>query len=235
MKVLKFVKRNLKWITIISVMMIVSGLGIGKYFLLKEESASLELVPILEESEPEEIVEEEVAIIETVFVDIKGEVIKPGVYEIEKSKKVIDVIQLAGGFTEQADTSLINLARQVTNEMVIIIYSKEEVAKALESEEEIIKIVDKQCVCPEIKNDACLNSESSTATDDTGVTDTTLVNINTATLEELQTLSGIGESKAQAIIEYRETVGQFEKIEDLMEVPGIGEALYEKIKDYLTV
>lgn len=241
MKIIKFIKRNLKWITIISVMIIIISLILLKCFLLQKENVTKELstleeLELSEKTEP--VTEEKSVIVETVFVDIKGEVAIPGVYEIDKTKKVIDVIALAGGFTEQADTSLVNLAKQVTNEMVIIIYSKEEVKKALE-EDSIAKIVDKQCICPEVKNDACLNnnetSNTNTSSEDTTVSEGELINLNTATLEELQTLSGIGESKAKAIIEYRESVGGFKTIEELMQVTGIGESLYEKIKNNITV
>ena len=93
-----------------------------------------------------------------IYVDVKGAVVNPGVYEIEEGKKVRDAIGLAGGLTDQADTSLINLAKKVTNEMVVIIYTLEEVKKATEVDA-IAKVIDNQCVCPEIKNDACLTKE----------------------------------------------------------------------------
>lgn len=239
MKIIKLIKKHLKLITIISVMIIISSLVLCKYFLLQKEEVAEEIKPLVKEQEETTILEEEVIAPEKVFVDIKGEVAIPGVYEIESTKKVIDVIELAGGFTEQADTSFINLAKKVINEMVIIIYSKEEVKKTLESDE-IVKIVDKQCVCPEIKNDACLNNNTETnnileENQDTTNSETQLINLNTATLEELQTLTGIGESKAKAIIEYRENVGSFKDIEELMQVTGIGESLYEKIKSNITV
>ena len=236
MKIIKLIKRNLKVIAILSVMIVVVGFGIIKYFLVQNEDDLDVVMPLLEEKEEkDEEFQDNEKEEEVIFVDIKGEVLQPGVYAVENSDKVIDVIQLAGGFTEQADTSLINLAKRVTSEMFIIIYSKEEVKKALEGDE-IIKFVDNPCVCPEVKNDACLNNkgEDTNKKDDENVGNK-LVNLNTATLEELQTLSGIGESKAKAIIEYREKVGGFSRIEELMEVTGIGEALYEKIKANITV
>ena len=232
---IKFIKRNLKVITIINVMIIIISLIICKYFLLQKEEAHEEVKPFLEE-QMEKITLEENDVIKKVFVDIKGEIAIPGVYEIDEGKKVIDVINLAGGFTEQADTSLINLAKQITNEMVIIIYSKDEVKKARENDE-IIKVVEKECICPQITNDACLNKEDETANieNETIKKEDKLVNLNTASLEELQTLTGIGESKAKAIIEYREENDGFKNIEELKEVSGIGEALYEKIKNNITV
>lgn len=233
---IKLIKRKLKLITIISVMIILCSLVLYKCFLIKKEEPQEEVTQIEKTTIEDTNIEIEEENIKTVFVDIKGEIALPGVYEVEEGKKVIDVINLAGGFTEQADTSLINLAKQITNEMVIIIYSQEEVKKAKEADE-IIKIVDKECICPEIKNDACLNKEDETANTKNEIpkTEEQTINLNTATLEELQTLTGIGESKAKAIIEYRESIGDFKNIEELMQVDGIGEALYEKIKNNITV
>ena len=164
-------------------------------------------------------------------IDIKGAINNPGVYEVEKDKTVNDVIHLAGGLTKDADTSVINLAKKIKDEMVIIIYTKEEV-KNSNIVDTVIKVVEKECVCPNIENDGCLNTEINDNI--TNKENTDLVNINTATKEELQTVKGIGESKAENIIKYRETNGNFEKIEDIKNVDGIGETLYEQIKIYIT-
>ena len=153
-----------------------------------------------------------------VTVDIKGMVVNPGVYKVSQGSRVNDVINLAGGLLEGADTSLINLAKIVKDEMAIIIYSKEEV---LEKYKEEICV----CECPEINNDACIDDSSSNG----------LVNINTASLEMLMEIPGIGEAKAKEIITYREKNGLFKNISDIKNVEGIGEALFEKIKDYITV
>ena len=235
---MKKIKKNLKWITIVIVMITIIGGLLLKWNLensktkdiVVEELVIEEQTPIIEKSKEEEV------ILSNVYVDIKGAVVKPGVYEISEDKKVIDVVQLAGGFKENADTSMINLAKKVTNEMVIIIYTSEEIKKSQEKDS-IVKIIEKECVCPEINNDACLNQE--TQKNDSFASEENLndkkININNATLEELLTISGIGESKAQAIIQYRTENGNFEKIEDIMNVAGIGEALYEKIKNRITV
>lgn len=233
---MKFIKKNLKWITIAAIILLVITMLSLKFFLIKKsKQIEAEEVSVLEkELEPPESEPLETTIA-NVYVDIKGAVALPGVYEIEENKKVIDVVNLAGGFTEQADTSLVNLAKKVENEMVIIIYTSEEVKKAT-AEDSIAKVVDKQCICPEVKNDACIKSNTqSSSTSSTNETNTQKVNLNTATLEELQALSGIGESKAKAIIEYREKNGLFQTIEELMEVSGIGEALYEKVKNDIAV
>lgn len=164
-------------------------------------------------------------------IDIKGAVKVPGVYLVDKNLTVNDVINIAGGLTKEADTSVINLAKKITDEMVIIIYTKEEV-KNSNVVDTVIKVVEKECVCPNIENDGCLNTEiedSITNKENDG-----LVNINTATKEELLTIKGIGESKADNILKYRKENGNFKNIEDIKNVDGIGETLYEQIKIYLT-
>ena len=161
-------------------------------------------------------------------VDIKGAIQKPGVYLTECSNNVNDVITLAGGLLKNSDTSLINLAKKVTDEMVIIIYTKDEV-KNSNIINTVIKTVEKECICPNIQNDSCINDE---ITDNIG--EQKLVNINTSSLEELLTLPGIGESKAKAIIKYRTENGNFKTIDEILNVDGIGQKLYEEIKAYIT-
>ena len=164
-----------------------------------------------------------------VYVDIKGAVKKPGVYKINSDKKIIDVITMAGGLMENANTDNINLSRKVTDEMVIIIYTNEEV-KNSNIVDTVIKVVDKECVCPNIQNDGCINTEINDSITNVNKT----ININTATLEELMSINGLGEAKAKAIIKYREENGYFKIIDDLLNVSGIGEALFEKFKEYIT-
>lgn len=193
-----------------------------------------------------ENLEEPLEEVEKARVDIKGFVEEPGVYEVENNFRVIDVINKAGGLKEGANTEYINLSKKVTDEMIIIIYSNDELEKFKEIEKEVIYI-EYECVCPDNINDACIdtsdtvntngnkdNLEDSTVnTSDTEdiFEDDSLISINTATLEELMTLIGIGESKAQAIISYREENGNFESLEEIMNVSGIGEAAYSKIKN----
>ena len=154
-----------------------------------------------------------------VVVDIKGMITNPGVYEVEKNSRVNDVIALAGGLLEGADTSKINLAKIVEDEMTIIIYSKEEILE---------KYKEENCVCKscEIINDACINNTDNT---------TNLININTATKEELKQIDGVGDTKAEAIIKYRNDNGPFKDIEEIKKVSGIGETLFEQIKIYITI
>ena len=141
------------------------------------------------------------------IVDIKGAVVHPGVYYVEKGTIVNDVILLAGGITEDADTRNLNLSKKVANEMVITVYTKEELANS--------KILDA------ITEEIDLENQ--------------LISLNTATLEELMTLPGIGEAKAKIILQYRDTCGPFQSKEELKNIKGIGEAIYEKLENYITI
>lgn len=171
-------------------------------------------------------------------VDIKGAVVKPGIYEIEKGKRVSDVINLSGGLNDNADTNYINLSKKVTDEMVIIIYTKEEIQSMSEGNT-TVRYIDKQCICPSIKNDSCVGDNKVTNKKEDNIENNSqnipsIVNINTATIDQLKTLPGIGDSKAMDIINYRNQK-PFTKIEDLKEVKGIGDATFEKLKPYITV
>jgi competence protein ComEA len=166
----------------------------------------------------------------TYFVDIKGEINNPGVYGVDCNKRVIDVINLAGGLTDKADTSILNLSKKVKDEMYIIIYSNNQIKeykKELLPSKEIIKRVEEKIICPDNSNDAC---EYKTAKENNI---TGKININSASKEELMTLTGIGESKADKIIEYRSN-NKFNSIEDIKNISGIGDSIFEKIKDNIT-
>ncbi|MBM7620337.1 competence protein ComEA [Bacillus tianshenii] len=145
----------------------------------------------------------------TVLIDIKGAVRLPGVYELLSGERIIDAVDKAGGFLPNADTRKVNLASLLVDEMVIYVPEEGE-------ETEELTFV-------ETPNDA----------GGKGAVDKK-VNINTATEEELTTLSGIGPSKAQAIIEYREENGLFKSVDDMLNVTGIGEKSLEKIRDEIT-
>lgn len=159
------------------------------------------------------------------YVDIKGSVKNPGVYKFKENNRVIDAIERAGGLKKNADTSNINLSKKLTSEMVIYIYSEKEI-KNNDS-----LSCNNICNVEVIEVNNCI--EQSTTSQD--INSNNLVNINTATIEELLTLSGIGESKAKSIIEYRSNNGSFKTIDDLKNVSGIGDALFNKIKDKIAV
>lgn len=157
-----------------------------------------------------------------VYVDIKGSVKKPGVYQVSADSIVWDIVNLSGGFTKNAYTKNINLSQKVKDEMVIYVFSKSEMSKMNEN----VK-TDTTCTTNIINYDNCITTEKKE-------TNTVLVNINTASKEELMNVSGIGASKADSIIAYRIKT-PFSKIEDIMNVSGIGESLFDKIKKYITV
>ncbi len=174
-----------------------------------------------------------------IYVDIKGNVLNPGVYTLDSGSRVIDVVNQAGGFTEGANTRFINLSKVLNDGDVIVIYSNAEIEEAKKSK---IIYVETPCICEEVKNDACITQN--VEVEEPNIPDNAVIpedsnngkiNINTATSEELQTLSGIGESKAQAIIDYRNTNGPFNSIEEIVNVSGISENLFAKIKENITV
>jgi competence protein ComEA len=144
-----------------------------------------------------------------VMVDIKGAVQKPGVYQLPKDARVKDALAQAGGATKEADLRQLNLASKLQDEMAVYIPAAGE----------------------EIPPSSPVSSISSSGTSN----DQPLVNINTANTDELQTLNGIGPSKASAIVSYREENGLFQTVEDLGKVSGIGEKSLEKIKAQITV
>jgi len=141
----------------------------------------------------------------TMMADIKGAVVNPGVYQINEGGRVIDLIELAGGLEQDADTAAINFALYVHDEMAVYVPRIGEEVKA---------------VLP-----VQLGESAGEGT----------VNLNSAESSELQTLPGIGPAKADAIIKHRETNGPFKSIEDLKEISGIGDKTFEKLKDLISV
>lgn len=166
--------------------------------------------------------------------NIKGAVVNPGVYSFSNGERVIDAIEKSGGLLENADTSVINLSKNLFDEMVIVIYTYDEV-QAMKGENILIQYVEKECDCPKLENDACLSDNSNETNTENNISNQTKISINTASIEQLQTLSGIGDTKAKSIVDYRNENGPFSKIEDIMNVSGIGEAVFAKIKDHITV
>ncbi len=144
-------------------------------------------------------------------MDLKGAVRYPKVYRIAADERVDDLIQLAGGFTADADQRRVNLAAKLKDEEVVYVSKKGE-----NSPEGVTNTLD--------ATDQPLTTSSAAK-----------VNINTADLASLETLSGIGEKKAQDIIDYRTKNGNFQKLEDLGNVSGFGVKTLEKLKDSICI
>lgn len=163
------------------------------------------------------------------YIDIKGSVKKPGVYEFTQGDRIIDAINKAGGLTKNATTNNLNLSKKLTNEMVIYVFNKNELTttKAFEQVNNVA-----ECKCETIEVNNCVDKNT---TNESTNNETTKININTDSKEKLMTISGIGSSKADAIIEYRTKNGNFKTTEDIMNVSGISKTIYDKIKDIITV
>lgn len=157
------------------------------------------------ESDAEEGGLSEEGVPEEIIVDIKGEISQPGVYELPPDARVKDVVELASGFTKDADETSINLAQKVHDEMIIIVPSETEADSV----------------------GGALGDSSNVEQDK--------IRINYATQEEIESLSGIGPSKAEAIIQYREEHGMFQSVEDLLEISGIGEKTLENFRENIQI
>lgn len=158
------------------------------------------------EQESEDFKEKETGIAETgIFVHVSGEVNNPGLYELKAGSRIFDAVKAAGGFTEKADEDSLNLAQKLEDESKIRILSLDR--KEREDGEEAL--------------------EGNLADD--------RIDLNRATLEELMTLPGIGQKRAESILNLRERKGSFQKTEDLLEVEGIKEGIFHKIKDLIKV
>jgi len=136
-----------------------------------------------------------------ISVYINGEVKKPGVYTLESGSRIEDAVKICGGFTENADKTRLNLAKKIKDEDYIFVDTKSD------------------------KNSSTVSSSGSNNKNEN------IVNINTASKEELMTLPGVGDVTSQKILDYREKNGDFSKIDDLKKVGGIGDKTLEKFKD----
>ena len=154
--------------------------------------------------------QKEVEVLSNLVIDVKGAVTAPGVYEMEPGDRIHHVISKAGGLTKEANELIINLAAPLEDGMVIYVPKQGE-------EQAMPALVQGNSTNP--------SSQSSEG----------VVNINQATLEQLQTLTGIGPSKAEAILSYREEKGLFKSIDDIKNVSGIGEKTFEKLKEEITI
>lgn len=179
------------------------------------------------------------------YCDIKGNIQKPGVYEIKENYTIQDIIKTAGGLKKNSYTNNINLSKKVSDEMVIYIFTKDEIKNAEKLNDCKCEPKYKYIECEDKKENNEPYSTTTTTTSKVTTSQTTTstttkkqnqkININTATLEELVLLDGLGETKAQSIIEYRTNNGLFNTIEDILKVKGIGQTTFENIKEYIEI
>ena len=151
-----------------------------------------------------------------IYVDISGAVKQPGVYQLPEGSRLFDLLKQAGGLTEDAAIQTVNQAMIIQDQQKIIILTQNQ-AQSIDTEN--------------INNNGHLEEKS----DEKSSKEAGKLNINQADLTQLQQLSGIGEKKAQAIIDYRNENGSFKTIEDLAKVTGIGEKTVEKLRDSITI
>ena len=195
------------------------GLALGGFFLLKpstqkpvtETNLQAEVAAVSKDSSSEKEIKkeekEESAEQDLITVDVKGAVKSPGIYDLPVGSRVHDVVQKAGGLTEQADSKLLNLAQKISDEALVYVPTKGEEAASQQ---------------------AASGTTPSTSKEKK-------VNLNKASLEELKQVKGLGGKRAQDIIDHREANGKFKSVDELKKVSGIGAKTIEKLKDYVTV
>ena len=201
---------EIDWKIKVGVLFVCLIIGMGLFWMSRQGEEVEEAATSLAETTilPQEV-EDKTTVSTIIYVDVKGEVHHPGVYQMKAESRVKDLIEAAGGFTPLADDQKLNLAQLLEDQMVIVVPKKGE---EVNSELAQAPTSQKKEVGKEGK-----------------------VNINTATVEELKTLKGIGEKKAEAIIEYRKKNGSFKNKEELMKVRGIGKKLYESFQERVIV
>lgn len=183
-----------EWI-LITIVAFIFGVIIGHYSWRSPSNVNPQ---ILDESQ------------EKIYVQISGEIKYPGVYEMNNGDRVFQLVEKAGGLTENADLNSINLSKKLIDGEKVIIFAKKSVQEST-------------------------NQTQSGVTINSSQKKSNLININTASKEELESLPGIGPTLAQRIIDYREKNGYFQSIEEIKNVSGIGDKKFEAIKDLITV
>ena len=163
----------------------------------------------------------------TLVVHICGAVSAPGVYELPAGSRIIDAVEAGGGFLPEADEACCNLAEEIVDGCQIYIMTKSESCADGQTE--------KKAGIQTSPNSDMQTTDRNVRSNSTTALENGLVNLNTADVAALMTLPGIGESRAKAIISYREQHGAFAKIEDIMKISGIKQAAFSKIKDKITV
>lgn len=197
--------KDMKFILKIAVGLVICFIGL-LYANYRTDSVDTYKNNLTEHSDDGDVYTETTTEQTTIVVYITGEVNKPDVYSLAKDSRLVDLVEKAGGFTDKAYIDDLNLAQMLNDGEKFVVQSIENI-----SEESVNSVQDAQ-------------------SDDDG-----LININTADKDKLDSLPGIGEKIAEAIIAYRDKYGDFTSIEEIKEVDGIGDGIYEKIKDSITI
>lgn len=206
---------NKKQKIIAIILITIIGIGIYCYTDAIENTNEEEIENVLEVAQTNTTKETEE---KNIFVHIAGCVQKEGMLELSSNSRIADAIEKAGGLTQEADLSDINLAYLLEDGMKIYIPNQNERQENNEKTEDTAKT----------ENTPSMQIQDTNTKQD-------VININTATQEELDTLPGIGPATAAKIIAYRKEKGKFNNKEEIKEVSGIGEAKYEKIKEYISI
>lgn len=227
-KILAYVKDNRLFVSVIAVLMVIFcfflWMTCGAGSSMEAETSYTDVTALstssskqssqsLSEASSQSKTEGSEKVKSKVTVDVKGAVVNPGVYTLKAGARVTDVIQEAGGMTEDADAKSVNLAASLSDEEVIYVANKDE-------------------------NVSVLDQTGTGQVSDKGgqaVSKDGKINLNTATSEQLQTISGIGAKRTEDIIAYRESHGGFQSVDDLKNVSGIGDKTLDKIRESLYV
>lgn len=189
-------------------------IAMAALFVFVFKTGDSESIP-LEKTQVEASTEKEENTAKTIIVDVSGQVNVPQVIELDSGSRVSDAIDAAGGLTEKADISGINRAAEISDGEKIYIPAKGETNSQV--------------------NGSTIQGDGSAGTSGTSSVEKGKININTASNSELQTLNGVGPATAEKILLYRSKNGNFTKLEDLKNVNGIGEKIFEKLKPYITI
>lgn len=201
---MEFIKNN-KLILIFIIILVLSSLGYVIFHINEEKNE----INFEKQLQTIEIIQEPVKLSKNkIYIDVAGEVVNPGLYELDEGSRINDAINIAGGVTETACLNDVNLAYILSDGIKITIPKKSKDLSYTKT--------------PVIFTGASINGEQ-------------LININTATIEELCKLEGVGESTAKKIINFRNEKGGFKSKEELKNVAGIGETKYNSLKNDITI
>lgn len=221
---MRAVKRMVLCMAVGGMMMVFTGCGAGETVYLEQAEYEKETAVKETSEEPEAEAEAGADAQKTeteskgvCYVYICGAIAAPGVYEMPSGSRIYEVVERAGGLTQEADRSFVNQAERITDGQMLFFPTGAEVEAGIGAD------VQKGALAHTSASDGAQTQKD------------TRVNINTAELHELMTIPGIGETKAARILEYRNAQGRFFAVEDIMLVDGIKEGLYNRIKDHIKV